>query len=144
MSFTDSRSRPQGPSGRTRRSAGFTLIELMIAVAIIGILASIAIPSYQGYVERALRADAQAGLMEASQILERCYTASYQYDGGNCSSFSSDATVVSSPDGNYSINIASISSSTYEVKAIADDRDGCSDGTMSLDHVGNRRPESCW
>src|SRR5690554_3899978 len=74
------RRRPQGPAGSTRRSAGFTLIELMIAVAIIGILASIAYPSYQRYVERSRLSDGQAGLTQAAGEMERCYTQNYSYD----------------------------------------------------------------
>ncbi|MBB3185463.1 type IV pilus assembly protein PilE [Halomonas fontilapidosi] len=79
MAHISPRSRPQAPSGSTRRSAGFTLIELMIAVAVIGILASIAIPSYQGYVERARVSDGQSGLMQAAQEMERCYTVNSAY-----------------------------------------------------------------
>ncbi|WP_282041534.1 type IV pilin protein [Halomonas alimentaria] len=145
MTQPSTRRRPQGPTGSTRRSAGFTLIELMIAVAIIGILASIAYPSYTRYVERSLRADAQAGLMEASQILERCYTSSYQYNGGNCSGFGSGTTVTASPDQKYNINIVSISEATYQLEAIAVGRDGCTTGdNMSLDHQGRRNPDECW
>jgi type IV pilus assembly protein PilE len=60
---------------------GFTLIELMITVAIVAILASIAYPSYRQYVERARRADAVAVLLEAKQFVERFYTERRTYVG---------------------------------------------------------------
>lgn len=55
-------------------SHGFSLIELMIAVAILGILAAVAFPSYQEHVARARRADAKSVLLEATQFMERVYT----------------------------------------------------------------------
>jgi type IV pilus assembly protein PilE len=63
----------------TSNSRGFTLIEVMIVVAIIGVLASIAIPSYQQYVMRGNRAEAKNALLALAQRLEQNYTLSGSY-----------------------------------------------------------------
>jgi type IV pilus assembly protein PilE len=77
---------------------GFTLIELMIAVAIVGILAAIAIPSYTAYVKRANRTDATRTLSSIAQALERCYSQNFTYAG--CAAAASPVT---SPQGYYTI-----------------------------------------
>ncbi|WP_042422500.1 type IV pilin protein [Comamonas granuli] len=58
---------------------GFTLIELMIVVAVVGILSAIAYPSYAEYIRRGHRAEARAGLLQAQQWLERAATATGNY-----------------------------------------------------------------
>jgi type IV pilus assembly protein PilE len=69
-------SKPKKNSG----SAGFTLIELMIVVAIVGLLAAIALPSYQSYIARGNRAAARAALSQAAQYMQRFYAANDRYD----------------------------------------------------------------
>lgn len=85
-----------------RRGAGFTLIELMIAVAVVGILAAIAYPSYQTFVRKSNRTDATRTMMQDAQALQRCYSQAYTYTG--C--VTAPAGTVNSPGGYYSINIA--------------------------------------
>ena len=60
---------------------GFTLIELMIVVAIVGILAGIAYPSYQDSVRKSRRADAKGALMGFANAMERYYTENNTYLG---------------------------------------------------------------
>ena len=80
-------------SSPPQRFQGFTLIELMIVVAVVGILTAIAYPSYTEYVRRGHRADARAGLLQAQQWLERGATATGSYSATLASAltWSSDA-----------------------------------------------------
>ncbi|QOF81522.1 type IV pilin protein [Variovorax sp. 38R] len=68
---------PRSAFSRARR--GFTLIEVMVVVAIVAILAAIALPNYQEHVRRSKRAEAQGLLMEAAQYMQRHYSANDRY-----------------------------------------------------------------
>ena len=101
-------------------SNGFTLIELMIVVALIGILAALAMPAYQGYVERARRADAKAAVL-AVQLAEEKWRA-------NNSTFTDDMTDLgypgansqASPDDYYLVTVTNSSGTTYSINASID------------------------
>lgn len=58
---------------------GFTLIELMITVVVIGILAAVAIPNYNEYVRKSRRSDAMSALTTGAQTMERYYTENMTY-----------------------------------------------------------------
>ena len=66
-------------SPSSRRVGGFSLIELMIALAVVGILTAVAVPSYQSYMRSAYRAEARTALLEAAQWMERHFSMTQSY-----------------------------------------------------------------
>jgi type IV pilus assembly protein PilE len=80
---------------------GFTLVELMITVAVVSILAMIAVPSYTQYIRRGNRTDATKTLILDAQALERCYSQTFAYAG--CAGFLPGS--VPSPQGKYTVTI---------------------------------------
>jgi type IV pilus assembly protein PilE len=134
----------------TKRNKGFTLIEVMIVVAILGILAGIAYNSYSNQVMRSNRSDAMATLNDVSQRLQRCYTTYSAYDNDDCTVYQTmDGGVIESFEGFYEIDFEAGSDgpTTYTLVATpveppqTNDAD-CDD--MSLSHTGRRDPEECW
>jgi type IV pilus assembly protein PilE len=119
------------------RSAGFNLIELMVAVVIIGVLAALAYPSYLNSVRDARRADAQGALITASSYMERKYTETNRYDG-----FTLPAELSTNY---YTITASDQSANTFTLEATptgAQIGDRC--GTLSITDTGIKLPSNCW
>jgi len=122
---------------------GFTLIELMITVAIVGILAAIAYPSYQNYILRSHRSEGMALLSEAAARMERYYAQNSTYQTASLKglglSSSADATTLDSPNKYYKLSLGVPTATTYSLSVApqnAQTKDSC--GTLTLDSTGLR------
>lgn len=122
---------------------GFTLVEMLFVVAIIGILASIAVPSYLSYVERSQISEGRNALQQARATLEGCFSGSADYSYTGC-----DAEVDgSSETGVYGLTVTiSDEGDTYRVVAAANDKPAKAGdcGRMRVDDDGARTPTTCW
>jgi len=130
-----------------RKQLGVTLIELLITVAIIGILAAIAYPSYQTHVARANRAEVQGILMENAQFLERNYTTANRYDQDSAGTATALPFTTSPKTGTAKYNLAAAfgTSQTFTLTATpTGSMTGDSCGNLTLTHAGVKAPANCW
>lgn len=122
---------------------GFTLVELMVTVAILGILAAIAIPSYQSVVQKARRHDAEDALMGLRQAMERHYARVGSYvgtaNGAGVPQIYASRTPLEGSGHFYDLRIINVTETRYELVATpvtAQAGDPC--GTLQLNHAGQR------
>ena len=88
-------------------SRGFTLLEMMIVIVIIGILAAIAMPRFDGYLQKTRRTDARAALLEIASMQERLFFERSQYSGALGDAWSNmDGTAFVSNEGFYVLTLA--------------------------------------
>jgi len=132
------------------RNRGFTLIELLIVMVIAGVLAMIAVPSYQASVMKSRRADGRVVLNDIAQRLERCYTQFGAYNADDCAI--ADGEEIASREGFYLLTVDVPDAASYSLSAApqngqADD-DEC--GELGLTNTGVRsitgdgEVERCW
>lgn len=119
------------------KNNGFTLIEMMITVVIIGVLAAIAIPSYSNYVLRSHRSEGQALLNETAARMERYYAQNNTYEAATIEKLGIKAA---SPNNYYTVSIDKSTATTYELSAtpVGQQLKDTVCGTLRLDSVGTR------
>jgi len=130
-----------------QRQAGFTLIEIMIAVVVIGILTAIALPSYNGYVMRARLTEAFTGLAGAQPRLEQHWSNTRSYAG-----FADVAGQMPPNSQNFTFSLTTATASAYTLTATG--RNGALNFAYTIDQSGNRvttslpsgwtSSNSCW
>jgi type IV pilus assembly protein PilE len=131
----------------------FSLLELMIALAIVAIIATIAVPSYQKYTYLARRQGAIADLLKLSLFQERYRITHDSYASEQIIKDQNGGQLPISTSGNYySFNVSGTSATTYTLTATASsthsqDQDtvsGTPCSVLTLDAQGNKSPAACW
>jgi type IV pilus assembly protein PilE len=126
-----------------KRQAGFTLIELMIVVAILGVLLVLAIPSYTDYVRKANRGDAQAELLDWANRLEIYRAGNPTYDSGGA------VSAPTHPRYNFSAvagaNTFTLTADPTGVgKQNTDAERGTTCDPLTINQAGVKEPPVCW
>ncbi len=132
---------------------GFTLIEMMITVAIVSILATIAYPSYANYLQRARLAEARSQLMDTRAKLEQYYQDNRQYTNADATGFPCNSTVLNT-NTKYFTYTCALAASTFTITATGKAAEGMGDFVFTITQDGTRatagvpagwsNPGACW
>ena len=125
-----------GASGSRRPQGGFTLIELMITVAIVAILSAIAYPSYQNYLIKGRRASAQSVLMNVAQQQQQYFLDVRSYASSVTGTASLNVTIPSDVSSFYTVTLA-VGTGTFTATAQPlTGTNQSSDGALTIDNTG--------
>lgn len=132
-----------------RNQVGFTLVELMIVVLIVGILAAVAVPAYNGYVQRANRSAAQQFMMEVSSRAEEYRLDARQYPTAiGTGTGELDISVPSDVSNYYDVTLSADNSATPPTYTItASPKSGTmqqGESTLTLNSAGVKTPSDEW
>jgi len=137
-----------------RRIKGFTLTELMITVALVGILGAIAYPSYLDQVRKSRRTDAQAALINLAGLMEQHYSRNNTYANASIGTGTANDVLSSSdtPEDWYTLSIIAQTATSYTIQASpkGDQVNDVQCGTLSMDSVGTKSvsgtgtTRECW
>lgn len=130
-----------------RKSNGFTLIELVIAMVIIAIITAVAIPSYRYYTLKAKRSDAMNTLSSDQSTLERCYAQFLAYNSSTCS-LAAASFPQTSLKGYYVITAPTLTATSYQLVATAYGGQtadtACEIFTIDQTNTQTATSASCW
>lgn len=137
---------PYCTNGKERlMQRGFTLVELLITVAVVVILASIAIPNYVQYTKRAARAEAKAILLENAQFMERNFTEANRYDRDSAGTALAGTSLPASQsprDGSakytMSLNATQTAFTLSAVPVVGGPMDGDECGSLTYNQLGQK------
>ena len=137
-------------SSRRHTAAGFSLLELMIVVAILGILATIAYPSFRDQIRKSRRSDAYSAVSSILLLQEK-----YRANHATYGTLAQIGAAASSADGHYDLSVSGQTASGYTVQAAAvsggsqagDQEAGTSCATLTVTVAGSNQthaPAACW